>query len=178
MHGVVWSSVLAKTHTAILHIEHMDLGSTMRCSQAAPVYRAIAQLVEQVKRSFVKSSCSNFLLEWLPVSPVRVRLALLNKIIIYFGAIAQWQSKESCQRFLQQQFNISVRIRIAPIGAVVQMDRTICQKELCQKRLQQLSSHHIGRRFEACQLRFSAVFMHWRLRNPGASALNILGSVK
>ena len=39
----------------------MEAGSTIRSSQATPVYRAIAQLVEQVKRRFVKSACSNFL---------------------------------------------------------------------------------------------------------------------
>lgn len=34
MYGVVWSCVLQKTHTAILH---MDLGSAIGVSQTTPV---------------------------------------------------------------------------------------------------------------------------------------------
>lgn len=154
---------MIKAHAANLHsiyLKYIDLDSTIRSSQATPVYRAIAQLVEQVKKALCQKRLQQFSIGMIiPLSPVRVRLALFYKII-YSGAIAQWQSKESCQRVFYSNHYISVRIRIAPIGAVVQLDRTICPKALCQKRLQQLSSHHIGRRFEACQLRLLAALLH------------------
>ena len=114
MHGVVWRRASCQRRTQQSYIHGFRFHS--RSLPATP-NRAIAQLVEQEKKSFVKSSCSNFLTGLLiPLSLVRVQLApflarkTYSAIHIIFRGIAQWQSStlngcritESWQRFLQQ----------------------------------------------------------------------------
>ncbi len=79
-------SALAKTHTAIIHT--VDLYVTV--SQPL-LNRAIAQLVEQEKGALLKAHAAIFYGRLLPLSLVRLRLALLYEL------------------------NFSVRVRIAPI---------------------------------------------------------------
>ena len=86
------------------------------------LYRAIAQLVEQEKRSFDKSSCSNFLIGLLiPLSPVRVRLALLY----VYKNFNCWAIADP--KFFGSNSNGPVSDnRIAYMyGAVAQMDRAV-----------------------------------------------------